>query len=154
MLANAMLNVRISIRFLAMVASKLASAARFTDTPATRGACFRLAYNEGAALNLTFGSFQRQILSFGAIAAIIGLLYLYRKTSQDAVLRAAALALLTGGALGNLLDRLRSARGVVDFIDLGVGDARFWTFNLADVGVTLGALLLAVVLWREDQARA
>ena len=58
---------------------------------------------------------------------------------------------MAGGALGNLLDRIRSPRGVVDFIDLGIGDARFYTFNVADVGVTLGAILLAVVLWRDQE---
>jgi signal peptidase II len=39
---------------------------------------------------------------------------------------------------------------VIDFIDIGIGDSRFWTFNLADIGVTVGALLLAVIYWRED----
>ncbi len=52
--------------------------------------------------------------------------------------------------MGNLLDRLRSPRGIIDFIDVGIGDARFWTFNVADVGVSIGAVLLAMVLWRED----
>jgi signal peptidase II len=41
---------------------------------------------------------------------------------------------------------------VVDFIDIGVGDVRFWTFNVADSAVTIGALLLAWVLWQEDRA--
>lgn len=113
-----------------------------------------LAYNTGAAMNLSFGSVSRLVLSIAAAVAIMGLLYLYQRTPRDARLRAAALALLAGGALGNLLDRLRSPLGVVDFIDLGIGDARFWTFNLADMGVTVGALLLALVLWREDRERA
>jgi signal peptidase II len=109
-----------------------------------------LAYNPGAALNFSFGGASRVV--FGAIAATaIGvLLLLYRRTLPDARLRAAALALVAGGALGNLLDRLRSPLGVVDFIDVGIGDARFWTFNVADVGVTVGAVLLATVLWREE----
>jgi len=51
-----------------------------------------------------------------------------------------------------LLDRLRSERGVVDFIDLGVGTARFWTFNFADVAISAGALLLALVLWKREPA--
>jgi signal peptidase II len=55
---------------------------------------------------------------------------------------------------GNLLDRLRSERGVVDFIDLGVGSVRFWTFNVADVGVSIGATLLAVVLWEDESLPA
>jgi len=64
-----------------------------------------------------------------------------------------ALALIAAGALGNLLDRLRSARGVVDFIDVGIGDTRFWTFNVADSGVTMGALLLMFVLWSKPAAQ-
>jgi signal peptidase II len=35
--------------------------------------------------------------------------------------------------------------GVVDFIDVGIGSARFWTFNVADMGVTCGAVLLAII---------
>lgn len=112
-----------------------------------------LAYNPDAALNLSFGGASRFVLSTIALGAIGALLVLYRKTAPDASLRAAALALLAGGAMGNLLDRLRSPRGVIDFIDIGIGDSRFWTFNVADIGVTIGALLLAVVFWRED-ARA
>ena len=109
-----------------------------------------LAYNPGAALNLSFGSGSRLVFGASAVLAIIALLWLYRRTSPDARLRATALALVAGGALGNLLDRLRSARGVVDFIDVGIGDLRFYTFNVADVGVTVGAVLLAIVLWRDE----
>ena len=61
----------------------------------------------------------------------------------------AALALLSAGALGNLIDRLRHAKGVVDFIDVGTAEWRFWTFNVADMGVSIGAVLLAYLLWRE-----
>ena len=66
-----------------------------------------------------------------------------------------ALALVCAGAVGNLLDRMRSFFGVVDFIDVGVGDARWPTFNVADMAVSVGAVLLAWVLWQEDrEARA
>jgi signal peptidase II len=109
-----------------------------------------LAYNTGAALNLDLGARSRVVFSGVALMAIVLLLGLYRRTPPNAALRAAALALVVGGALGNLLDRLRSPLGVVDFIDIGIGDARFWTFNVADMGVTVGAVLLAIVLWRED----
>jgi signal peptidase II len=70
----------------------------------------------------------------------------YRRTAPGETLRLVALALLTGGAIGNVIDRVRWSRGVVDFVDLGVGAVRFWTFNVADVAVTFGALLLAWVL--------
>jgi signal peptidase II len=63
-----------------------------------------------------------------------------------------ALALVCAGAIGNLIDRLRSFFGVVDFIDIGIGDARWPTFNVADMAVSIGAGLLAYVLWKEDQA--
>jgi signal peptidase II len=66
-------------------------------------------------------------------------------------MRTLALGLAWGGAAGNLLDRFIDTRGVVDFIDIGVGDVRFWTFNVADSAVTVGALMLAFVLWREDR---
>jgi signal peptidase II len=59
--------------------------------------------------------------------------------------------MITGGAIGNLADRLRSPRGVVDFIDMGLGDYRFWTFNVADVGVTIGASLLLYTLLRRSR---
>jgi signal peptidase II len=62
--------------------------------------------------------------------------------------------LIVAGASGNLLDRLRRPRGVVDFIDIGIGDVRFWTFNLADVAVFCGAVLLANLLIRRDRDEA
>ena len=45
-----------------------------------------------------------------------------------------------------------STMGVVDFLDVGIGDSRFWTFNLADAGVTMGALLLLLVSAKEGKS--
>src|SRR5436305_14716582 len=67
--------------------------------------------------------------------------------------RSLALGLAWGGAAGNLIDRIPEPRGGVDFIDIGVGTVRFWTFNVADSAVTIGALLLAWVLWNEEPPR-
>ena len=50
-----------------------------------------------------------------------------------------------------MIDRVRSSRGVVDFLDFGVGEVRWPVFNVADIAVTVGALLLAFSLWREEQ---
>jgi len=78
---------------------------------------------------------------------------LHRQSAPGARATPAALALIAAGAFGNLLDRLRHTKGVVDFIDVGTASWRFWTFNVADMGVTTGAILLALLLWREgDQA--
>lgn len=115
---------------------------------------FTLAYNQGAAFSSHFGPYQRWVL----IAVTLGILAALVRNVPRAVAagRAATLgvALVAGGALGNLLDRVASDRGVVDFIDVGVGSARFYVFNLADVGVSTGAALLAYALWRRSNASA
>jgi signal peptidase II len=67
-------------------------------------------------------------------------------------MRVVSLALVCGGAIGNLIDRIRWNRGVVDFLDVGVGGTRWPTFNVADMAVSIGAFLLAIVLWAEDRA--
>ncbi len=114
-----------------------------------------LAYNPGAAMSISLGAHSRLGFSILALGALVVLGHLYQRTSPTDRLAAAGLALIASGALGNLLDRLRSPRGVVDFIDVGVGDLRFWTFNLADVGITCGAVLLVLALQRSaDSASA
>ena len=113
-----------------------------------------LVYNPGAAFGLHFGSLSRWsfiALTFLALT-ILGRLYL--ETPLLHRTRTLAIALVTGGALGNLLDRLKLSRGVVDFIDVGVGTWRWPTFNVADIAVTTGAILLAWVLWNADEALA
>lgn len=111
-----------------------------------------LAYNPGAAFSMSLGDYSRFIFGGFAAIALFILWRLYRTTAAGDSLRVLALGLAWGGAAGNLVDRFRSPAGVVDFIDIGVGDVRFWTFNVADSAVTVGALLLAYVLWREDRA--
>jgi len=92
--------------------------------------------------------FPTGCFSLLAVAALVVLACLYRRLPSGARLATAGLALVAAGALGNALDRLRSARGVVDFIDVGIGGSRFWTFNVADMAITVGAVFLAVALSR------
>lgn len=113
-----------------------------------------LAYNPGAAMSISLGEHSRLGFSLLALAALFVLGQVYRRTSPGDRLAAAGLALIASGALGNLLDRLRSPRGVVDFIDVGIGDLRFWTFNVADVSITCGALLLALALQRAQDGES
>lgn len=119
---------------------------------------FTLAYNPGAAFSMSLGPYSRYIFGAFALVALVVLWRLYRMTGRGVRagdrLRVFALGLAWGGAAGNLIDRFRSPQGVVDFIDVGVGDVRFWTFNLADSAVTVGAILLAWSLSREEQATA
>ena len=70
-----------------------------------------------------------------------------REGSRRPSVLTAATGLLIGGALGNLLDRIAMGY-VLDFIDLGVGSLRFWTFNVADMGISLGILLILVAALR------
>ncbi|MFL5635755.1 MAG: signal peptidase II, partial [Gemmatimonadaceae bacterium] len=74
------------------------------------------------------------------------LAYLYRQTPREDRIQIASLALICGGAVGNLVDRIKSPRGVVDFIDIGIGSHRFWTFNVADLAVTFGTAMLTWIL--------
>jgi signal peptidase II len=112
---------------------------------------FTLAYNQGASFSVSFGEHTRWILAALAISVLTLLMVQYRRAAAHDRLLALALACIVAGASGNLIDRLRSSRGVVDFIDIGIGNLRFYTFNVADVAVSCGAILLALVLLRRDR---
>jgi len=110
-----------------------------------------LAYNPGAAFSMNLGPYSRYIFGGFALVALVVLWNLYRRANPSERLLSFALGLAWGGAAGNLIDRLRSSRGVVDFIDIGVESWRFWTFNVADSAVTVGAVILAWLLAREER---
>ncbi|HEU4993981.1 MAG TPA: signal peptidase II [Gemmatimonadaceae bacterium] len=110
-----------------------------------------LAYNPGAAFSMSLGASSRYIFGLFATIALVVLWRLHRGASENERLKVFALGLAWGGAAGNLIDRIRSPRGVVDFIDIGVGSVRFWTFNVADSAVTIGAVILGWVLLQEDR---
>jgi signal peptidase II len=111
-----------------------------------------LVYNPGAAFGLHLGPWSRWIFIVLTFVALGVLWSMYRQSEPDARLKVIALATIAGGAVGNLVDRMRSSRGVVDFIDVGLGDWRWPTFNIADIAVSCGAITLAIILWREDVA--
>lgn len=110
-----------------------------------------LLYNRGAAIGLHAGEWSRVVFTVLAIVMLAFLGAMYRKALPSDRWLTIGLALVAGGAIGNLLDRIRSERGVVDFIDIGLGAHRFWIFNVADMGVVIGAGLLAILLWRRDR---
>ena len=115
---------------------------------------FTLVYNPGAAFGLHLGSYSRWIFMALTIGALVILGRLYRATRDGDLIRTLAISLVCGGAVGNLIDRIRSPLGVVDFVDVGFGDTRWPTFNVADMAVSVGAFLLAWVLWGEDSQHA
>ena len=113
----------------------------------------RLVYNRGAAFGLHVGPQSRWVFLAVAVVAIVVLARMSRSSPVGDRFRQVALGLVAGGAAGNLVDRIRSARGVVDFLDVGIGTLRWPTFNVADIAVSCGAIALAISLWREDARR-
>ncbi len=113
---------------------------------------FTLSYNTNAVMGLPLGGgASRLVLSALTIAALVVLGLLYHRAQPSERLQVLGIALVAGGAIGNLLDRIRSSAGVVDFIDVGVANVRFWTFNVADMGITAGAVLLFLALvWKTN----
>lgn len=125
---------------------------RLHDPVEVVGEFFRLTYlfNPGAAFGLHLGDLSRFIFMTLAVVVVVALFFLYRATPPDDRLRLYAIAAVTGGAIGNLIDRVRSPLGVVDFLDFGFGPHRWPVFNVADIAVTIGAVLLAISLWNEE----
>ena len=111
-----------------------------------------LVYNRGAAFGLHLGDYSRWIFLVLTLVALVILAQLYRQTSGRDIARTLAISLVSSGAIGNLIDRVRGPQGVVDFIDIGIGDMRWPTFNVADMAVSTGAILLAWVLWGEEKS--
>ena len=115
------------------------------------GDLLRFAYvrNAGAAMGLfPVGRTALIVISLVATGFLVAL---FLRTSTSNVLRRSAIAAILGGALGNLVDRIFYDGLVVDFIDIGIGTHRFYTFNVADMGVTLGGLVLFISLLKETQ---
>lgn len=91
-----------------------------------------------------FGMFQDSAAIFGLVSlAVVGAIVWYHGSNGRSTLLSVALGLLLGGAIGNLIDRL-SVGYVVDFVDVGLGTLRFYTFNAADAAISVALLLLIV----------
>jgi signal peptidase II len=107
--------------------------------------------NAGAA----FGLLQGGRVFFVIVSCLSVVVILYLVLARRVRTRASLIGfgMILGGALGNLLDRLWLGM-VTDFIDIGLGLYRWPVFNVADMGVTLGVLVLVVGWFREDRRRA
>lgn len=89
-----------------------------------------------------FGLFRDQAILFALVSiGVIGLIVLYHARAGRSLYLSLALGLLLGGALGNMIDRLRLGY-VVDWVDIGIGSLRFWTFNVADSAISLAIVML------------
>ena len=109
------------------------------------GSFVRLNYihNPGAAFGLKIGG--PVVHTTFSLVAFGVLVWLFWNLPAAARLLRNALSMVLGGALGNIIDRVRIEAGVIDFIDVGIGEAWRWpVFNVADSFVTIGVILLAI----------
>ena len=121
------------------------------------GGFFQLTYihNAGAAFGLNIGSPLVHTLFSLVALGVLG--WLWRTAPVDALLLRYALVVVLGGAVGNIIDRVRLGK-VIDFFDFGFGDLRWPIFNVADSAVTVGVFLLIIACGRlkedtpDDQA--
>jgi signal peptidase II len=104
---------------------------------------FTLAYNTGAAFSFLHqaGGWQNTFFIIIALLMSLVLLVMLYRTPRKEMQFSIALWLVLGGAIGNVIDRLRLQK-VVDFIDFYVGQWHFATFNVADMAISIGAFLL------------
>lgn len=107
--------------------------------------------NTGAAFGLL--PERTTILSILSVVAVIAILFYYRQIASASPLVAATLGMQLGGAFGNLVDRVGQGY-VVDFVDAGIGEVRFWAFNVADSSIVVGIILVTVLLWYEERRAA
>jgi signal peptidase II len=112
-----------------------------------------LMYNEGAAFSFLAGAGGWQRWAFAGFALAMTVLlgaWLLRLKPHER-LSATAIALIIGGAVGNLIDRVLTGR-VVDFIDVYYGAWHWPAFNVADSAITVGVALLLIASLRSDTA--
>jgi len=111
----------------------------------------------GANSGILFGLVPQSAGAFAIVSmVVIVLIVLYHRHSGRGIVMTVATALLLGGAIGNLIDRLRFGE-VVDWIDMGIGGLRFWTYNIADAAITTSLILIfaaalfpAIAGWGSD----
>jgi signal peptidase II len=107
-------------------------------------------HNTGAAFSFLAGAdgWQRWLFTALAIGVSVALLLWLKRIDSEAKVLACAVALILGGALGNVIDRLRLGY-VIDFIHVHWGEHYFPAFNVADSAITIGAALLLLDAWLE-----
>jgi signal peptidase II len=110
-----------------------------------------LMLNRGAAFGLSIGNDSRWFFIPVTIIAIVLLGLLLLRTDPKDRFRLLALSLVFSGAFGNLIDRVRWDRGVVDFIGpIPLGFMDWPIFNVADMAISCGAVALAISFWNEE----
>jgi len=114
-----------------------------------------LAFNRGAAFGISIGDNPAWFFIPVALLALGLMIVLLIRSLDNEHTRIISLALVISGALGNLFDRIRWDRGVVDFIGpIDLGFTHWPIFNIADMAISCGAVLLAISFWQEERQLA
>jgi signal peptidase II len=150
MLKNRSLKTCFNLAFLVIVLDQITKAMALMLLPAKKIAIsphlnFALGFNKGAAFGIldAASGWQRWFfIGLGISVSIVILIWSMRLSKGDKW-ENVALALILGGAWGNLIDRIRLGH-VVDFIDFYIGNWHWYTFNVADIAICVGAFLLAI----------
>jgi signal peptidase II len=114
-----------------------------------------LAYNYGAAFSFLSdsGGWQRWFFTIIALGVSTGLVIWLKRTERSDWRNAVPLALIIGGAIGNVIDRIRLGY-VIDFIDIYYGTSHWPAFNIADSAISVGAVgLILISLFQDQEAR-
>ncbi|AZZ99891.1 signal peptidase II [Pseudoalteromonas sp. R3] len=109
----------------------------------------RIGYRENAGAFLSLGSELpaplRSVLFIGVLALLLIAILMYTLKSEDLNRnQITGLSLVLSGGVSNLIDRILNNGAVIDFLNLGIGEVRTGVFNLADVAIMLGAVMLIV----------
>jgi signal peptidase II len=130
-------------------ASKLAVDSFFHihDSRNIIGNFLRLTYikNPGAAFGINFGNPKVMLAVTILVTVMLLYMFLSGKLNPGTMIGRASMVMILGGAVGNLIDRIRMGE-VIDFIDMGFGRYRWPVYNLADVYVTVGVIILMITL--------
>ena len=137
----------ISLIAAAVVADQLTKTAALsllsqgTAVPVLPGFNLSLGFNTGASFGMMGGFMAGKPLLMAALTGALTFAFAVMAFRAQNALERAGFALVVGGALGNIIDRLRQG-AVTDFLDFYWRDWHWPTFNVADIAITLGAVLI------------
>ncbi len=112
-----------------------------------------LMYNKGGLFSILQGYQTYFLIISFIVLALIVLFFVFEKNKT--YLFCTALALITAGAIGNIIDRIAGRKGVADFIDIGIGKVIRYpgVFNIADACIVIGALILLIVFINQGKTK-
>jgi signal peptidase II len=114
---------------------------------------WRLSFNTGSAFGMFAGQAGSRIfLSVVGVAATLAIVLILRRTRENQRWMVSALALVAGGAIGNVIDRLIAGK-VTDFVVWKYGKHEWPAFNIADVALVVGVIIMFLDVGREQRAQ-